>query len=81
MYSAYAALELYAEVFDAQGALARFEAFASERGPDFYGLPRNESRIELRRVDWQVPTEFAFGAEVVVPMRAGEKLRWSMVSA
>ena len=81
MYSAHAALELYAEVFDAQGALARFEAFASERGPDFYGLPRNESRIELRRVDWQVPTEFAFGAEVVVPMRAGEKLRWSMVSA
>lgn len=81
MYSAHAALELYAEVFDSQGALSRFEAFASERGPDFYGLPRNEARIELRRVDWQVPTEYTFGNDVVVPMRAGEKLRWTMVAA
>lgn len=81
MYSAHAALELYAEVFDSQGALHRFEAFASERGPDFYGLPRNESQIQLRRVDWQVPTEYAFGSEVIVPMRAGEKLRWTMVGA
>jgi dihydroorotase len=81
MYSAHAALELYAEVFDSQGALSRFEAFASERGPDFYGLPRNEARIELRRVDWQVPTEYTFGNDVVVPMHAGEKLRWTMVAA
>jgi len=81
MYSAHAALELYAEVFDSQDALHRFEAFASERGPDFYGLPRNESQIQLRRVDWQVPTEYAFGSEVIVPMRAGEKLRWTMVGA
>ena len=81
MYSAHAALELYAEVFDAQGALNRFEAFASERGPDFYGLPRNDARIELRRVDWQVPAEYTFGGDVIVPMRAGEKLRWTMVGA
>lgn len=79
MYSAHAALELYAEVFEAQGALARFEAFASERGPDFYGLPRNESRIELRRIEWKVPAEYAFGGDIVVPMRAGETLRWAMV--
>jgi len=81
MYSAHAALELYAEVFDAQGALNRFETFASERGPDFYGLPRNDARIELRRVDWQVPAEYTFGGDVIVPMRAGEKLRWTMVGA
>lgn len=79
MYSAHAALELYAEVFDAASALHRFEAFASERGPDFYGLPRNDARIELRRVAWQVPAEYTFGGDVIVPMRAGEKLRWTMV--
>jgi dihydroorotase len=81
MYSAHAALELYAEIFDSRGALSRFEAFASERGPDFYGLPRNETRIEMRRVEWQVPAEYNFGSDVVVPMRAGEKLRWIMVRA
>lgn len=81
MYSAHAALELYAEIFDSRAALSRFEAFASERGPDFYGLPRNETRIEMRRVEWQVPAEYNFGSDVVVPMRAGEKLRWIMVRA
>jgi len=81
MYSAHAALELYAEVFEAQGALARLEAFASERGPDFYGLPRNELQIELRKTDWAVPAEYEFGSDVIVPMRAGERLRWSMVNA
>lgn len=81
MYSAHAALELYAEIFDSRAALSRFEAFASERGPDFYGLPRNETRIEMRRVEWQVPAEYNFGSDVVVPIRAGEKLRWIMVRA
>jgi dihydroorotase len=81
IYSAHAAVELYAEVFEQAGALPRLEAFASEFGPRFYGLPLNEERITLRREAWQVPAHYPFGPETLVPWRAGETLEWRMVNA
>jgi dihydroorotase len=80
MYSAHAALELYAEAFEDAGALDRLEGFASFHGPDFYGLPRNAGTVTLRREEWPVPSAYAFGGDVVVPMRANERLRWRMLS-
>ena len=77
-YTAYAALEMYAEVFDAAGALDRLEAFASFHGADFYGLPRNQGRITLLRSSWQAPESFAFGAASLKPLRAGEQLPWRL---
>ena len=79
-YSAPAAIELYAEAFDAADALDRLEAFASFHGPDFYGLPRNRGTITLRREEWTMPAEFAFGAERIVPLRAGEVIRWKIAA-
>ena len=76
MYTAHAALELYAEAFEAAGALDRLEGFASHFGADFYGLPRNPGKVTLQRAEWEVPREYPFGAETVVPLRAGQKLRW-----
>jgi dihydroorotase len=81
MYTAHAAIELYAEAFDAAGAIDRLEGFASHHGADFYGLPRNKARIELEREEWTVPAEVAFGGETLVPLRAGERLRWRMKAA
>jgi dihydroorotase len=75
-YSAHAAIELYAEAFEAAGALERLEAFASFHGADFYGLPRNADTVELRRETWRVPNRYDFGEHDVVPLRAGEELRW-----
>lgn len=80
MYSAHAALELYAEAFEAAGALDRLEAFAADFGADFYRLPRNTERITLRRESWTPPTAYPFGDATVVPMRAGEPLRWRLVA-
>jgi dihydroorotase len=77
-YSAHAAIELYAEAFEAAGALDRLEAFASFHGADFYGLPRNADRITLRREAWTVPAEYGFGEHAVVPLRAGETVRWQV---
>jgi len=76
IYSAHAALELYAEAFEAAGALDRLEAFASHFGADFYGLPRNRGKVSLVREPWDVPAELAFGGATVVPLRAGQKLAW-----
>ncbi len=73
IYTAHAALELYAEAFEQAGALDRLEGFASLHGPDFYGLPRNTERITLSRESWTVNTEHASG---VMPLRAGETLAW-----
>jgi len=75
-YSAHAALELYAEAFEHADALDRLEGFASRFGADFYGLPRNTDRITLERTPWTVPAEYPFGADTIVPLRAGEPLRW-----
>ncbi|HVH99221.1 MAG TPA: dihydroorotase [Enhygromyxa sp.] len=78
IYSAHAAIELYAEVFEAAGALDRLEGFASWFGPDFYGLPRNRDRVTLVREDWTVPSELEFGEATLVPLRAGERVRWRL---
>ena len=76
LYTAHAALELYAEAFEAVDALDRLEAFASHFGADFYGLPRNQGKVKLEKVKWKVPAEYPFGAETVVPLRAGQMIGW-----
>ena len=81
MYTAHAALELYAEAFDAAGALDKLEGFASHHGADFYRLPRNKGKVTLERVEWSVPESYPLGDETVVPLRAGEKIRWRLVTA
>ena len=78
IYTAHAAMELYAEVFDAAGALDRFEAFASFHGADFYRLPRNTGTITLRRESWQVQSSLPMGEDELVPLRAGEMLHWRL---
>ncbi|KAG5189631.1 dihydroorotase, homodimeric type [Tribonema minus] len=78
IFSGHAALELYAEVFDAAGALDSFGAFCSQRGADFYGLPRNAATVTLAREPWRVPASYAFGASEVVPLRAGEHVAWQI---
>ncbi len=75
-YTALSALELYAEAFDAAGALDRFEAFASFNGPAFYGLPRNSGTVTLRRESWTLPESLPFGEATLKPLRGGESLAW-----
>ncbi|MEM9058318.1 MAG: dihydroorotase, partial [Pseudomonadota bacterium] len=67
VFSAHAAIELYAQVFDEAGCLERLEGFASEHGPDFYGLPRNQDRITLVREPWQIPDSYPIGEDELVP--------------
>ncbi len=78
IYSAHAALEFYAQVFDEAGALDRLEAFASFHGPDFYGLPRNKETITLEAVSWTLPDSLRFGDQELVPLGAGERLSWRL---
>ena len=78
-YTAHAAMELYAQAFEAAGALDRLEAFASFNGADFYGLPRNTGTLTLRREAWTVPESFAFGEAELKPLGAGEALAWRVV--
>jgi dihydroorotase len=80
IYTAHAALPLYAEAFEAAGALDRLEAFASFFGPDFYGLPRNQETVELVRDPWQVPESYEFAGERLTPLRAGETIHWRLVA-
>ena len=77
-FSAITALELYAQVFDQQGALHRLEAFASHHGAYFYGLPRARSKVLLRRRPQRVPQACRFGSEEVVPLLAGETIEWTL---
>jgi len=79
VYTAHAAIELYAEAFEAASALARLEAFASFHGADFYGLPRNSEQLTLVRREWTIPDELPYGASTVIPLRAGEPMRWAVV--
>jgi dihydroorotase len=76
IFSAHAAIELYAEVFAAAGALERLQSFASEFGADFYGLPRNVEKMTLLRDPWRVPHSLAFGNDELVPFRAGGEITW-----
>jgi dihydroorotase len=78
IFSAHAGIELYAEVFDAAGALARLENFASGYGADFYGLPRNQGSITLVRESWEVPATLPFADSTLVPLRAGERVQWRL---
>lgn len=80
MYTAHSAIELYAEAFEQAGALDKLEGFASFYGADFYGLPRNEQVIKLRREEWQVPASVGFGEYRLVPLRAGEMVKWKLVA-
>jgi len=81
IFSAHAGIELYAEAFEAAGALAHLEAFASQHGPDFYGLPRNAGRVTLVKEPWHVPAHYPFGGEQLVPLRAGERVQWRLEAA
>jgi dihydroorotase len=78
IFSAHAALELYAEAFEGVGALSRLPAFASEYGPRFYGLPPNEGTVTLQRAEWSVPDSYPFGDQPLVPLRAGGRLAWRL---
>ena len=79
MYSAHAGIELYAEAFEAAGALDKLEGFASFYGADFYGLPRNTDKITLLKTAWNVPESITFAADVLVPLRAGQSIAWKML--
>lgn len=78
IYTAHAALELYAEAFDQLGKLDKLEAFASFFGADFYQLPRNTGRITLLKQSWQVPASLQFGEHRLIPLRAGENVAWKL---
>jgi dihydroorotase len=78
-YTALSALELYAEAFEAMGALDKLEGFASLHGPDFYGLPRNTERVTLRKTSWTLPESVPFGEAQLKPLRGGETLHWQLL--
>lgn len=79
LYTAHAAIELYAEAFEAAGALDKLEGFASLYGPDFYELPLNQDTIVLEKAPWDVPASYPLGTECVIPMRAAETIHWKRV--
>jgi len=78
VYTAHAAIELYAEAFESANALDKLEAFASHNGADFYGLPRNAGKVKLERRPWKVPASYGFGGDTVVPLRAGQSIAWRL---
>src|SRR5204862_6963159 len=80
VFSEASALELYAEVFAQDGALDKFEAFASLSGPAFYRLPLNDQRVTLCREEWTVPERIGEGELAVMPFRTGETLRWRLIA-
>jgi dihydroorotase len=77
-YSAHAAIELYAEVFDDSNKLDNLETFASFNGPDFYGLPRNTEKITLRRNNWIAPEYYSVNSDRLIPLKAGETITWQL---
>ena len=79
-YTAFSALELYAQAFESVGALDKLEAFASFFGADFYGLPRNTGTIRLAREPWTLPERFAFGQGELKPLCGGEVLNWRLLA-
>lgn len=78
-YTAFAAIELYTEVFEQAEALDKLEAFASFNGPDFYNLPRNNDTITLEKSSWEVPKMLTFGSNKVKPIKAGEQILWKVI--
>ncbi len=79
IYSAYCAIELYAEAFELAGDFTHFEAFMSTNGPNFYRLPVNNEQIKLERAAWQVPQSLDYAGGLLIPFKAGETLQWSIV--
>lgn len=79
IFTAHAAIELYAAAFEQMGALNKLEAFASFHGADFYQLPRNTSSITLKKESWVVPEQFDFAGEQLIPLYAGNPLNWKLV--
>jgi dihydroorotase len=80
IFSAHAGIELYAEAFEAAGALDKLEGFASIHGADFYGLPRNTGTLTLTKEPWDVPQHYPLGADELVPLRAGERIAWRIAA-
>jgi dihydroorotase len=80
-YTAFAAIELYAEAFDQAGALDKLEGFASHYGPDFYGLPRNNDSITLSRQTWTAPEQLQLGNDALRPLRAGDTIHWTVTGS
>jgi dihydroorotase len=80
-YSAHAAMEMYAEVFEQNGALDKLEGFASFYGADFYGLPRNTAQLHLQKQPWIVPGQYGDAETGITPLMSGESLRWQVVNA
>ena len=78
IFSAHAGIELYAEAFQAAGALAQLEDFAASHGADFYRVPRNQDTITLVQEPWEVPGHYPFGGDELVPLRAGERIAWRL---
>ena len=79
-FSSYAAIELYADIFEDLNALDKLEGFASFNGPDFYGFERNTDKITLVREPWTAPQEMQYSGDVIVPLRAGETINWKIKS-
>jgi dihydroorotase len=78
VFSAHAAIELYAEVFDRANKIEMLEGFASNFGPDFYGLPRNSETITMEKAKWQIPESYDFSSSTVIPFYAGRSLSWKL---
>ena len=79
IYTAHAAIELYAEAFENANALDKLEGFASFYGADFYGLSRNSEKITLVKESWLVPNELPLGDDSLVPLRAGQQVHWKLI--
>ncbi len=79
MYASPVALELYTQIFEDNDVLDKLEGFASLFGPKFYGLPVNKEQVTLKRQEWQVPSVIPAGTEEIVPLCAGETLRWQLI--
>ncbi|WP_090906374.1 dihydroorotase [Nitrosospira sp. Nsp13] len=80
IYTAHAAIELYAEAFEQANALDKLEAFASFHGADFYQLPRNKESITLKKENWSVPANLKFADDILIPLRAGESVAWKIMN-
>eukprot|EP01083_Nonionella_stella_P282765 962211_1 len=78
VYTAHAAVELYAEAFESQGALKHLEAFLSVNGCAHYGMEQNTKKLKLVKKEWTVPATYEFGGETVTPLRAGHTVAWSI---
>ena len=78
IFTAHAAIELYAEVFEQADALDKLESFASFNGADFYQLPRNSTTITLSKTQWNLPKHIDFAKDILIPLAAGETLLWKL---